>query len=654
MAEDKFLIRLGADVTALQNDLQKAQTTVNNFGNKIKSIGNFSIAGMGTAFIAQGLIQSLGGFEAEMSKVKAVTQASQAEFEQLKNNAIELAKSYGVTSKEVATLQLEYARLGFSTSEILNTTKATILLSKATGEDLAKSAQIAGSTLRAFNFDASEMGRITDVMAASFNKSALGLNDFGEAIKYVAPVAAAAGLSFEQTSAMLGVLADNGIKGSMAGTSLRKIISDLGSGAAPILNERLAEMAKQGLSGAAAMDEVGRTAYASLLILSKNADKVTEATTAYKNASGELQKMSDVMQDNLYGDYDKFIGQLDATIQKGGGVIGVLRGITQTATGMVRGLGGDLATPGKHWFLDALGINPNDPALKNGAQSTWEVTKKLKDAQTALTEEQKKAAPVLITIATLEEKLKLANERQRIAAEANLPAINNEIQALQEKIKAMKELGTLQELKQRGPLPTLPDSGSSLDKAVLPGIDALPGKLQAVEISATQARLALESIGEITQIDITGPFISGIETIAEGLGSVAVTGQGFGQAIVKAFAGFMKQVGQMMVVAGLSLKKFKQFAITNPMAAVGAGLAMIAIAGAASAAIANAHQSLSSGGGGGTGSGGSSFSEAATRASVNASTQNDQRLVIQVVAKGKDLVGVYDSAKADNQILRGG
>lgn len=677
MAADKFLIRLGADVTALQTDLQKAQTTINSFGNKIKSLGNLSILGIGTGFIAKELLTSLGGFEAEMSKVRAVTQASQPEFQRLRDNAIELAKSYGVTSQEVATLQLEYARLGFTTDEILNTTKATILLSKATGENLATSAQIAGSTLRSFNLDASEMLRVTDVMAASFNKSALALSDFGEAIKYVAPVASAANLTIEQTSAMLGVLADNGIKGSMAGTALRKIISDLGSGAAPILNQRLAEMAAQGLSGAAAMDEVGRTAYASLLVLSKNTDKITEATEAYKNSAGELQKMADIMQDNLYGDYDKFLGQLDATIQKGGGVIGVLRGITQTATGMVRGLGGDLAMPGKHWFLEALGINPDDPALNQGAQTTWDITKKLKEAAKTLTDERTKSIPVIKNIAFFEEQLTLAKQRQKIASEGNVGVINIEIDAIEKKIKALKELGIVSELKRRAPLPTLPDSGSSLDKATLPGIDALPAKLQAVDISATMAQNSLLGLGEITKIDFFGTAIrnmgdagAAFETIAAkaqtsadkiamGFGAMATgilasavaaagANENIGKAVLKSLSDFGKKYGRQLILMGGA--KIAEGLITNNPNSLKNGALAIAAGAALSFASSRIAAGSSEGGGG---SGGSSFNDAATRSSVNGTTQNitvggEFRL------QGSTLIAAISTAQQSNNILKGG
>lgn len=339
----KMAVQISANTAEFAKGINQANQHLAGFQKGLSALSRTAgILGVGFASfqIGRQVLQSFAQFQYEMSKVKAITQATEKEFNDLRNNAIKLASTFGVEAKAVASLQLELGRLGFSTKEILNTTKSIVLLSKATGEDLSRSAEITGSVLRAFNLDAAESGRVTDVMAAAFNKTALGLSDFGEAMKYVAPVAAAAGLSIEQVSSMLGVLADSGIKGSMAGTSLRKIISDLGAGAAPQLTKKLSEMAAAGITGAAAMDEVGRTAYASLLVLSKNTEKIDANRMAFEKSNGELQKMSDIMTDNLIGDWDKLTGAVDSFFKKiGEGKDGVLRATLQDASALVKLLG---------------------------------------------------------------------------------------------------------------------------------------------------------------------------------------------------------------------------------------------------------------------------------------------------------------------------
>jgi TP901 family phage tail tape measure protein len=192
-------------------------------------------------------VKTFAEFEQSMAKVNAVSGATATQFKALNQLAKDLGASTRFTATEVADLMLNYSKLGFSASEIEAMTGATLNLALATGEDLAKSAEVAGSTLRAFGLDADQMLRVTDVMAKSFSSSALDLDRFSESMKYVAPVAAAAGISLEEASAMLSILANNGIKGSQAGTSLRRIITDLGATGGNVAGA-IANLANKGLN----------------------------------------------------------------------------------------------------------------------------------------------------------------------------------------------------------------------------------------------------------------------------------------------------------------------------------------------------------------------------------------------------------------------
>ena len=239
-------------------------------------------------------------FEAEMSKVKAVSGATAEEFKALSDNAKKLGASTMFSASQVAQLQTEFAKLGFSATEITKVTESTLALAQASGSDLARAAEVAGSTLRAFGLDASETGRVTDVMAASFSSSALDMDKFAESMKYVAPVAKSAGMSLEQTSAMLAVLANNGIKGSQAGTALRRIISELGATGGDV-EGAIANLAKTGLNLADAKDEVGRSAQSALLILAEGVDQIDPLTQSFESSAGAAKEMADIMGDNAYG-----------------------------------------------------------------------------------------------------------------------------------------------------------------------------------------------------------------------------------------------------------------------------------------------------------------------------------------------------------------
>lgn len=280
-------------------------------------------------------------FDKAMSGLKAVANATDEQMKRLKNSALELGATTPRTASEVAELQTEFAKLGFTADEILNVTQATINLSIATGTDLANAATIAGSTLRGFNLNASETQRVVDVMAMGFNTTSLDISNFSEAMKYVAPVAASVGFTIEETTAMLGKLADSGIKGSMAGTGLRRIFSEIAKTGKPT-KQAFDELAKSGLTLAEANDEVGQFAQTALLILSKNKDEVAKLTDVYKDAKGAVQQMADTMADNLAGDVDKATSAWEGFIlgiDSGNGVISrVSRSIVQAFTRIVDSL----------------------------------------------------------------------------------------------------------------------------------------------------------------------------------------------------------------------------------------------------------------------------------------------------------------------------
>ena len=302
MARKQINIRAGFDLAAFSESQQNLIRGLRKTATEMKSIGRQMSMSITGPLVAMGglAVKTFADFEQSMAKVQAVSGATGQQFKTLNQLAKDLGASTRFTATEVSELMLNYSKLGFSAGEIEKITGATLNLALATGEDLAKSAEVAGSTLRAFGLDADQMLRVTDVMAKSFSSSALDLDRFSESMKYVAPVAASAGISIEETSAMLSILANNGVKGSQAGTSLRRIISDLGA-TGDNLSESIANLAEKGLNLADAKDEVGRTAQSALLILSKGVNQIKPLTAEYENAAGAAEAMAGIMDDTLQG-----------------------------------------------------------------------------------------------------------------------------------------------------------------------------------------------------------------------------------------------------------------------------------------------------------------------------------------------------------------
>jgi len=213
---------------ALKESITQATAKLRELGSNMQALGQRALvsAGVMAAPLAFAT-RTYMGFSDQMKAVQAVTGATEAQFNMLNETAKELGRTTSYSAAEVAAGMLNLARAGFSVDEINASIAGMLNLARATGTDLAMASEIAAGTLRAFNLEASQSQRVADVLTATANNSAQTLEDLGEAMKYVAPIAQEYGLSLEETAKALGTLANMQIKGSMAGTSLRQMLLQL-------------------------------------------------------------------------------------------------------------------------------------------------------------------------------------------------------------------------------------------------------------------------------------------------------------------------------------------------------------------------------------------------------------------------------------------
>jgi hypothetical protein len=309
---------------------QKADQQLKNLdktvGDNFRNVGNYESAmnklsnafgAFGVAFgiapVVQNVTASVMSFELANSELAAVLGTTVDKTGQLQKVQRELGRGTAFTAGQVGELQVELAKLGFTTPEILNSSEAVLKLAGATRSDLARSSEIAGATLRGFGLQADQMNRVVNVMAKGFSISALDLESFAESMKYVAPVAQQAGFTLEETTALLGQLSNAGIKGSQAGTSLRRIFTDMALTGKPA-KEALAEVTKNGVTLTDAFDEVGRTAQTALAVIGNNMGTVDEMSKALLNADGAVNQMYDTMTNNLKGAFDRLSSSFEAYI----------------------------------------------------------------------------------------------------------------------------------------------------------------------------------------------------------------------------------------------------------------------------------------------------------------------------------------------------
>lgn len=166
-------------------------------------------------------------FEQANANLASVLGKSQEEVKALTRDAERLGASTQYTASQITLLQTELAKLGFSQHEILQSTEAVQAFATATGATLPDAAKLAGAALRAFGLDAGEMERVVSVMGVATTKSALDFNYLQNSLSTIAPVARTFGFTLEDTTALLGTLANSGFDASSAATATRNILLNL-------------------------------------------------------------------------------------------------------------------------------------------------------------------------------------------------------------------------------------------------------------------------------------------------------------------------------------------------------------------------------------------------------------------------------------------
>ncbi|MBM6547253.1 phage tail tape measure protein [Janibacter sp. YIM B02568] len=250
-----------------------------------------------------------------------------------------------------------------STADILGgALRGSLDLAAAGGLDLAKSAEIAAQAMNLFNLEGSDVSHIADVLTAAANKSAAGVDDLGMALSQCGTVAAATGLTIEETTGTLAAFADSGMKGSDAGTSFKAMLQRLN----PTSKEAASTMERLGISAYDAQGNFVRmeslagqlqTSMAGLTAEQRNSamatmfgsDAVRAANIIYGqgeagireyvaavNDQGAAQRMESLMTDNLKGDWEELTGAIEtALIKTGSGGAEALRGWVEGLEGVV-------------------------------------------------------------------------------------------------------------------------------------------------------------------------------------------------------------------------------------------------------------------------------------------------------------------------------
>ena len=174
----QVVVKGDKDLNNLNNTTKKATKSV---GGLVKQYGLLTAGLLGSVATFRQInkliadsVRAFRDYEFQMAKVRAITGANNTEFKQLSESAQELGRTTFFTAQQVAELQTNFGKLGFTTKEIIDAQEATLQLATATDSDLGRAAIVAGASVRGFGLDASETQRVVDVMAVAFTSSALG------------------------------------------------------------------------------------------------------------------------------------------------------------------------------------------------------------------------------------------------------------------------------------------------------------------------------------------------------------------------------------------------------------------------------------------------------------------------------------------------
>ena len=333
---------LRGQITSTNRALQEERTQLDDNSQAASTFGEVLKATLCSAAVQQAVGKLTEGlksaamycynvgssFEAGMSRVGAVSGASEDELRQLTDRARELGAQTRFTATEASQAMNYMAMAGWNAQQMLDGIGGVMSLAAAAGGDLALTSDIVTDAITAFGLKASDVAHFSDVLAAASSNANTNVEMMGETFKYCAPLAGALGFSVEDVTEAIGLMANSGIKSTMAGTALRTLFTKL-SDEVKITGQNIGEITIQTSNADGSMRELRdilsdmREAFSGLSEAEKNtqaeavagkyamsgflalmnagADDVDRLRGAIESCDGSAENMSQTMQDNTAG-----------------------------------------------------------------------------------------------------------------------------------------------------------------------------------------------------------------------------------------------------------------------------------------------------------------------------------------------------------------
>lgn len=294
------------------------------------SLGSKAVSAAGKLAIESS--KDYARFEGTLKQVQIVAGGTQADMDMLGDKAIEIGGKTSKGAQEVAEAMVDFAKLGFTAEETAAAMEGIVYAAEASGSAVDTTAQIVAAGLNTWNLAASDSEHIADVLAKTANETAADMTDLGYTFQYAGASASLGGASIEQLAAYTGLMADQGIKGSKAGTALRTAFTNLTSptdnaaAALEALNINLKDAegnarpipdvigdlqdAVQGMSDSEILDLstklFGKTGAAGMsAVLKATRDETNDLTQALVDSTGTAAKQAAEMRETMEGQLDQ-------------------------------------------------------------------------------------------------------------------------------------------------------------------------------------------------------------------------------------------------------------------------------------------------------------------------------------------------------------
>lgn len=328
MADGTVKIKVEVD----KKEAQKQLSNMSSLGSKaiegLKTVAKASAAAVTAIGVAA--VKTGSDFESGMSNVQAISGATAEDMQKLTDYAKEMGRTTAFSASEASDAMSYMAMAGWKTQDMMDGLSGIMDLAAASGEDLATTSDIVTDALTAFGLQAKDSTMFADVLAAASSNANTTVSGLGDSFKYVASTAGALGYSIQDTSVALGLMANAGVKGSQAGTTLRAALAKMvkptddaadamkkygismtnQDGSMKSLDELMQNL-RQSFSGMTKEEQAqtaatifGQEAMSGMLaVINASESDYNKLSGAINNASGSAKEMADIKLDNLKGQF---------------------------------------------------------------------------------------------------------------------------------------------------------------------------------------------------------------------------------------------------------------------------------------------------------------------------------------------------------------